>query len=345
MGHRNNNVVINLDLRNPVVALSGAEISHSLLKELCAAIARVDTITSLDFSRNNLGDDSVEVLAELIAEKPQLVDLNLRSNAISDAGVSMLCRALARFGTCKRLVLSSNQVSDAGLTELSKFLVASDSMEELCLMDTPISLYGTLAFADALVHNESLLTLRLPHVLGHRVLREVDRLMRRNWLRRNQVDERRAAAATQRAVVEAHQSRLQEQWRVHQPMARPLPPASGFAVDEWADPDLAPTLMFLEILDRKRKLDRQARLREQRHRGDHGVSASSRLAGNANGGGGSSSISAAVTVMRTASSTSARASGTPRIDGWSSSVSRCPELPRVAASGVPRLPAIVAPRR
>lgn len=246
-----------LDLKNPVITITSAELTKPLLKELCAAMLRVDSVTQLELSGNKLGDAGVEILADLISNKPRIVHINLRHNEVGDVGLALLCRALARHNTVKSLNVSGNPVSDIGLAELAKFVMSSTDLETLDLMDTPISLRGTLSFADALVRNESLLAVKLPHVLGHRVLQEVERLMKRNWMRKNRVDEQRAQRIMERYEKEQHAAALAQQWKSTQPQARPLPPASGFMLEQWTDKDLAPILMNLEILSKKQQMLKQ----------------------------------------------------------------------------------------
>ncbi len=257
-----------VDLSGPAVSLSRASLSPPLLQQLCAALRNVDRITALDVSHNGFGDAGAEVLAaELFSQRPHIVDIDLRGNGIGDLGVALVCRALSRHATCRSLLLGGNPVTNAGLADVGRLAAASKALTTLDLMDTPISLQGTLAFADALVRNESLLRVRLPHVLGHRVLREVDRVMRRNAMRRDRLDERRAAWDDQRAAIDTHRQWLEHQWRSVQPLARPPPPASGFTLGEWSDPVLAPTLVYLEVLQRRTQLaadERRLRAEENR---------------------------------------------------------------------------------
>lgn len=271
-----------LDMKSAVVTLTNTVIDKSLLRDLCDALNRSDAVTQLDLSGNTFlssvaasgsnntalaavssgSDEAMDALAELLSNKPRIVHINLRRSSVSDIGVSVLCRGLSRFGSCKSLDLSSNAVTDIGLAELAKFVEASTELETLNLMDTPVSLRGTLTFADALVKNESLTQLLLPHVLGHRVLSEVERLMRRNRMRRAHTDERRAQRRVERSAEAAREGRVAEQWRSTQPMYVPPPPASGFSIEQWSDPSLAPVLLHLEVLSKK-----QQRLAQQeKHR-------------------------------------------------------------------------------
>jgi Ran GTPase-activating protein (RanGAP) involved in mRNA processing and transport len=308
-----------INSKSPTVSLSKALLPLPIFEQFCDALSRVDHVTHLDLSHNQLGDAGVEILSSaFLLEKPQLRILNLKSNGITDVGVAFLVRALSRHGTLKTLILGSNPISDQGLGEIGRmltmdsstgmmmtnnnnnnnassnpannnnnFLLGSTStsnnnnnaestsflisgtrrpidLEEIDLMDTPISLHGTLTFADALVKNESLLRVRLPHVLGHRVLQEIERLMRRNWMRKNRVDETRALRAADNFEDELRNAKVAAQWRSVQPKAKPPPPASGFSLEDWSDAGLAPVLVCLEILDKKSKMVKQEEEKERR---------------------------------------------------------------------------------
>lgn len=326
-----------INSKSPTISLSKALMPLPLLRQLCDALSRVDHVTSLDLSHNQLGDAGVEILCEsLLKDKPQLRILNLKSNGITDVGVAFLVRALSRFGTLKTLILGSNPISDVGLSEIGKMVspaisnennntttatnsptspinnnnnnsnnasaaaiaaskakglafVGNVELDEIDLMDTPISLHGTLSFADALVKNESLLHVRLPHVLGHRVLQEVERLTQRNWMRRNRIDEKRAARAADKFQDQLHDAKIAHKWSSVQPRARPPPPATGFTIEEWADAELVPSLIYLEILDKKTKMMKKEQEQEMKRKNRRIVVATAAnlsLSGGGGGGGG-----------------------------------------------------------
>lgn len=104
---------------------------------------RAASCTSLDLSRNGLGDEGAVEVARLLREYPPLLALNLSFNDISDTGASALADALRENATLTSLALHTSidgsstkpRLLEPGLTHLAHALITHASITAVDLRD------------------------------------------------------------------------------------------------------------------------------------------------------------------------------------------------------------------
>lgn len=246
-----------LDFDQPSISLINVQLNSQLCGEICDALADNETVTSLDFSRNVIGDDGCDHVARLIAVNKTIVSLNLAHNSIADAGAIVIARAARRHGTLQSLNLSGNPINEAGLTEIARFVQNSTQLTELVLLDTQMSIRAALTLAEAMIVNVSLLYVSLPYTLGFTVLDEVQRILVRNFGRRHHVDEQLGMAKIAAGILEERRQQQARQWALVQHNAEP--PTSRIATVaapllDWTDASQRTSLVYLSLLDKKSKI-------------------------------------------------------------------------------------------
>src|SRR3989338_6644607 len=93
----------------------------------------VATLTSLNLSSNQLGDEGAGRLAEALAFNSTLTNLNLKSNNVGDKGASRLAEALATNSSLTSLNLMNNWVGDEGAGRLAEALAINSALTTLNL--------------------------------------------------------------------------------------------------------------------------------------------------------------------------------------------------------------------
>lgn len=95
--------------------------------ELADALKRNNSLSSLDFSANDLNDEGVSRLAAALRTNRTLTELVLEENDIGDEGASQLADALARNKCLSSLDLGRNFIGDEGRLKLGHALLARES--------------------------------------------------------------------------------------------------------------------------------------------------------------------------------------------------------------------------
>lgn len=246
-----------IDFDQPTIALPNIHLTPQLCAEICAALTENEVVTSIDFSRNTLGDDGCDHIARLISVNKTVVSLNLAHNGITDAGAIVIARAARRHGVLQSLNLSGNPINEAGLTEIARFVQNSTQITELVLLDTNMSIRAALTLAEAMIVNASLLYVSLPFTLGFTVLDEVQRILVRNFGRRHQVDEQLGLAKIAAGMLQERQQHHAQKWALIQHNAEPK--SSRISTVEaplldWSDTHQSSSLVYLSLLDKKAKI-------------------------------------------------------------------------------------------
>jgi hypothetical protein len=244
----------NVDFTAHEIRLSNVCMGAELCGELCDALHENESVGALDLSHNVIGDDGAEHVARLLAANKGVVSLNLSHNRISDAGAIVIARAARRHATLQSLNLAGNPVSDPGLAEISRLLTVTTQLRELVLIDTAITIRGALDLANSMVNNFSLTFCTLPFCLGFSVLEEVQRIMLRNYAKLSRLDEQVRVAAAAATVLVQKQRHRDEQWKVTQPRTEPRDSRLSTVnapLRDWQDAVQRPTLMYLNLLDRR----------------------------------------------------------------------------------------------
>ncbi|CAO3564071.1 unnamed protein product [Mortierella alpina] len=121
----------------------------------------LSTRTSLDLSRNSIGDKEAQALSEALKTNSTLTSLSFCSNSIGDKGAQALSEALKTNSTLTSLSFYSNSIGDKGAQALSEALKTNSTLTTLLLGDNSIGANGVQALSEALKTNSTLTYLGL----------------------------------------------------------------------------------------------------------------------------------------------------------------------------------------
>ena len=97
----------------------------------------------LDLSSNSLTDNSINIIANSLAQNPSWVSLNLSRNSIDNKDLIVLVKSLQSNTTLISLGLAANKISDKGL-QIFEETIANLSLRELDLSSNQIGLRGMI---------------------------------------------------------------------------------------------------------------------------------------------------------------------------------------------------------
>ena len=243
-----------VDLSRPELELRELALDGTVCARMCDVLRSNDTVTSIDLSSNRIGDRGAEQIGLLLQENTNIVTLNLRNNDITDWGVGAIVRGAKRHRKLQSLDVAGNAITDMGLAEIAKLLQGPSQLREIVLTDTKITFSGAVAFAQAMLGNDSLLYLTLPFTLGAPLINELEKLLKRNWMKAHKYDAQIAAARALTERMSAHRAMKQRQWRPSQPASDPPTARTRTCasdMEDWCDPAISATTMYLAVLDRK----------------------------------------------------------------------------------------------
>ena len=137
-----------------------ARASNQSLSTLCLTLRVNTSLTSLDLSRNSIGDEGASSLSEALRVNTSLTSLDLSGNSIGDEGASSLSETLRVNTSLTSLDLSRTCISD-GASSLSEALRVNTSLTSLDLSLNSIADEGASSLSEALRVNTSLTSLNL----------------------------------------------------------------------------------------------------------------------------------------------------------------------------------------
>jgi len=94
-------------------------ISISVVKQLADALEKNNTLTTLDLSCTNLGNDGAKHIAEALQANSTLTTLIMRYNGIDSEGAEYIAMALQANNTLTTLDLSSNDLGAEGAKHIA----------------------------------------------------------------------------------------------------------------------------------------------------------------------------------------------------------------------------------
>mmetsp|Transcript_16753 Transcript_16753/g.38733 ORF Transcript_16753/g.38733 Transcript_16753/m.38733 type:complete len:866 (+) Transcript_16753:109-2706(+) len=156
-------VDVDASLSGRKVVLSQKKLNDTKMPKLAKAIIAANRASSLDVSKNSLGDPSCAHLAAIL-DNLKLESLDASSNEMTGNGMRALQQALAGTKTLKRLVLKRNNLGDHGAKILAEALRENQSLLDLNVDRTQMGDEGIKSLASALkVHSH----LKLMHLSGN----------------------------------------------------------------------------------------------------------------------------------------------------------------------------------
>lgn len=115
------------------------------------------SVTSLDLSKSNVGNEGAAAICTALARHPALTTLSLSGNQINGP-LESLQALLTSCKTLRSLSLSKNRLGDDGAKALFSILDTSSSLQVLDVSDNGIERPGAQAFGEALLKTRSLRT-------------------------------------------------------------------------------------------------------------------------------------------------------------------------------------------
>jgi len=116
-------------------------------------------LTTLIFSRKNIGDEGATAIAEALKTNTTLTELDIRLNGIDDEGATAIAEALKTNTTLTILNISYNNIGDAGAQAIAKALKVNKTLTIIDIFGNNIGNIGAQALAEALKDNTTLTTL------------------------------------------------------------------------------------------------------------------------------------------------------------------------------------------
>lgn len=113
------------------------------------------SITSLDLSKSNIGNEGAAAICSALARHPALTSLSLSGNQINGP-LDSLQALLTTCRSLKVLSLSKNRLGDDGAKALFSYLDVSASLQSLDISDNGIERPGAQAFGEALLKTKGL---------------------------------------------------------------------------------------------------------------------------------------------------------------------------------------------
>ena len=95
---------------------------------MCQGLARNQSLSHLDLSRNTIGDQGLQALVKFLPSSG-ITDLCLENCGITGAGAGNLADLVAQAKRLKQLDVSTNILLDAGLAKLAPALERTSSLE------------------------------------------------------------------------------------------------------------------------------------------------------------------------------------------------------------------------
>ncbi|KAH0788045.1 Leucine Rich Repeat family protein [Histomonas meleagridis] len=126
---------------------------QSILRIAKGLYNNINTLTTLIFSHNEIGDKGAHAIASVMLTSP-IYKFNLSDNLITPKGIEKICDCAKRCTTLQKLNLSSNQIGDMGIGFISDLIENTSSIAKIDISGNRISNFES--FTNALNKNKSL---------------------------------------------------------------------------------------------------------------------------------------------------------------------------------------------
>ncbi|CAM4784216.1 unnamed protein product [Rotaria magnacalcarata] len=143
--------------------LSWSNIGEEGAAHLANALATNKTLATLDLTYNDIGEDGAAHLANALATNKTLTTLNISENNIGEDGAQHLANALATNKTLTTLDLTYNDIGEEGAAHLANALATNKTLTTLDISGNNIGDDGAEHLANALATNKTLTTLDLTY--------------------------------------------------------------------------------------------------------------------------------------------------------------------------------------
>ncbi|XP_023565130.1 protein NLRC5 isoform X2 [Octodon degus] len=143
--------------------LTSSCVSTQALTHLAAGLGHLHHLEELDFSNNQVGEQSTEALVEVLKGKFRLKSLHLSQLPLGGSTLVTLSQGLSHMSFLQHLCLSHNQIGDAGAQHLAAILPRLPRLRKIDLSANGISTAGGLKLAESLTLCRYLEDMRIGH--------------------------------------------------------------------------------------------------------------------------------------------------------------------------------------
>jgi len=158
-----NSLALTYDMRN--VGMNYERSLFGMKMADCVTLSRslplLQSLTSLNLSRNTIDDEKVRMVAQGLADNFTVTTIDLSHNRIADRGVRALARILADKCVIDTLDLSDNQIHTGGGKALGKALRKNDTLQVLNLRLNRLGDEGGRLLFEGMLSNSTLQTLNV----------------------------------------------------------------------------------------------------------------------------------------------------------------------------------------
>ena len=142
--------------------ISGMELTATELGAMAQVLASRPSITTIDMTDSNIGDEGVAAVANALEGKTSVTALGLSGNKISDLGASHIARLLAsQGGGLVSLFLRNNAIGHDGARQLAHALRTNGRLAKLNLKNNALGPDGARELAAMLPLNSTLTELNV----------------------------------------------------------------------------------------------------------------------------------------------------------------------------------------
>eukprot|EP01091_Cochliopodium_minus_P015440 TRINITY_DN54_c0_g1_i2.p1 TRINITY_DN54_c0_g1~~TRINITY_DN54_c0_g1_i2.p1 ORF type:complete len:1029 (-),score=426.23 TRINITY_DN54_c0_g1_i2:67-3153(-) len=160
--------------------LSENHLTSTGAKLICESFLENRSVESIDFSGNEIGDESSGSFASLISHK-KVSSINFEDNKITSEGAKKILEALVEHPTWSVVQLNGNQLGDEGCKYVEHLITKNSGISELQLARNRISDDGVKHLCNALRNNTSITHIDLSgNLLSHTAISYINDLLKDN---------------------------------------------------------------------------------------------------------------------------------------------------------------------
>ena len=137
------------------VNLSRRNLGDEEVKALADALRVNKSVTKVDLYNNKFGDEGLKALADALRVNKSVTEVNLRGNNFGDEGLKALANAFQVNKSVTQVKLGANKFGDEGVKALAEALRVNKTVTKVDLYNNKFGDEGLKALADALRVNKS----------------------------------------------------------------------------------------------------------------------------------------------------------------------------------------------
>jgi Ran GTPase-activating protein (RanGAP) involved in mRNA processing and transport len=144
-----------------ILDLSDKHLDIKELRVIFNGLKSNSSVKTIYLGNNQIGDEAIELLAELMAVNQSIVNIDLGNNNISHKGIATLAESIKNSNSLANINLEGNKIDDQSVLLLSESLLQNKSIITLNLGNNNIGLDGAEAIKEVLAVNQYITNLDL----------------------------------------------------------------------------------------------------------------------------------------------------------------------------------------